>query len=100
MTFTSRIIGYLSGYDFIFSEENMADDTQVFNFEKALEELTTIVAKMEQGGLSLEESLLQFEKGVALTRQCQQALQTAEQKVQILLEKDGESHLNHYEIEE
>lgn len=71
-----------------------------FNFEKALEDLNVIVAKMEQGGLSLEESLLQFEKGVALTRECQQELQKAEQKVQILLEKNGELALHDYKSEE
>lgn len=44
---------------------------------------------MEQGELSLEDSLKSFERGVALTRTCQKALQEAEQKVQILLEKNG-----------
>lgn len=64
-----------------------------FNFEAALAELNALVEKMELGGLSLEESLKSFEKGVALTRQCQQALQSAEQKVQILLEKNGQTSL-------
>lgn len=62
---------------------------KIFHFEKALAELETLVEKMEQGDLSLEESLKQFERGVTLTRSCQQALDEAEQKVQILLEKDG-----------
>ena len=39
---------------------------------------------MEAGELSLEESLSAFERGIALTRSCQQALQAAEQKVEIL----------------
>lgn len=67
-----------------------------FNFETALEELNTIVEKMEQGGLSLEESLKNFERGVELTRQCQQALQSAEQKVQILLKKNQQDILTDY----
>lgn len=71
-----------------------------FNFEKALEDLNKIVTQMEQGGLSLEESLKQFEKGIALTRECQQALQNAEQKVQLLIEKNGELALNEYSSEE
>ena len=75
----------------------MVDDH--FNFEKALEELNTIVSKMEQGGLSLEESLAQFETGVALTRKCQKALEEAEQKVRILMEKNGESILQNYDAE-
>ncbi len=55
------------------------------DFEKSLRELETIVERMEQGELSLDESLKQFERGVALTRTCQSALQQAEQKVEILL---------------
>jgi exodeoxyribonuclease VII small subunit len=70
-----------------------------FNFEQALEDLNTIVTKMEQGGLSLEDSLLHFEKGIALTRECQKALQEAEQKVQILVEKNGEFCVNEYQTE-
>ncbi|MBA2654182.1 MAG: exodeoxyribonuclease VII small subunit [Gammaproteobacteria bacterium] len=76
----------------------MASDT--FNFEKALEDLNQIVDKMEQGGLSLEESLLHFEKGIGLTRRCQVALQEAEQKVQILMEKNGELALHEYKSED
>ncbi len=44
---------------------------------------------MEQGDLSLEDSLAQFERGIALTQRCQKALQEAEQKVELLLEKSG-----------
>ncbi len=62
-------------------------------FEDALKELETLVEKMEQGELSLEDSLQNFERGIALTRQCQQALQEAEQKVEILLEKEGQSEI-------
>ena len=57
------------------------------DFETALAELEALVDKMEQGDLSLDESLKQFERGVQLTRSCQQALKEAEQKVQILTEK-------------
>lgn len=59
------------------------------DFEKSLAELEHIVTRMEAGELSLDESLQQFERGVALARACQQALQTAEQKVEILLKKSG-----------
>lgn len=54
------------------------------NFEATLLELEALVERMERGDLSLEESLLQFERGLSLARACQQALRTAEQKVQIL----------------
>ncbi len=63
------------------------------NFEGALEELEALVEKMEDGNISLEESLKYFERGIALTRTCQKALAEAEQKVQILLEKNGEQQL-------
>ena len=55
-----------------------------FNFEVSLKELDLIVNKLEDGGLSLEESLKIFEKGVGLTKECQKALKSAEQKVKIL----------------
>lgn len=58
-----------------------------------MKELEKLVEQMEQGDISLEESLKAFERGVQLTRTCQQALQEAEQKVQILLEKNGQQSL-------
>jgi len=59
-------------------------------FEDALGELEKIVASLEGGEQSLEQSLEQFERGVSLARFCQQSLSDAEQKVKILLnESDG-----------
>jgi exodeoxyribonuclease VII small subunit len=61
------------------------------DFEAALAELETIVQRLEQGELPLEESLRQFERGVVLTRSCQKALRQAEQKIQLLAKgSDGE----------
>ena len=71
-----------------------------FDFEKSLGELESIVEKMEKGDLTLEESLQHFEKGVALTRACQKALEEAEQKVKILMEKDGKSSLQDFDSSE
>jgi exodeoxyribonuclease VII small subunit len=62
---------------------------QPLNFEEALSELESLVAAMESGDMTLEESLQAFETGVRLTRECQQTLQQAEQKVQLLLAEDG-----------
>jgi len=59
------------------------------DLEKSLAELEQIVEKLEAGELTLDESLKQFERGVQLTRECQAALRTAEQKVDILLKKSG-----------
>lgn len=56
------------------------------NFEKSIEELESLVEALESGDLSLEDSLKTFEKGVKLTRQCQQSLASAEQRVQVLLQ--------------
>lgn len=60
------------------------------NFETTLAELEHLVQGMESGELSLEDSLQAFEKGMQLSRNCQQALAEAEQKVQLLMEKNGE----------
>ena len=60
------------------------------DFEQSLTELESLVQKLEQGDVPLEDALRTFERGVALTRQCQTALRTAQQKVEILLAKNGE----------
>ena len=61
------------------------------SFEDALSELETLVEQMEGGEMSLEQSLGAFERGIALTKQCQQALQAAEQKVEILTAKTADA---------
>lgn len=67
------------------------------DFEASLRELEELVEKMEQGDLSLEQSLKDFERGIALTRACQQALREAEQKVQILAGNSEEAELAPFE---
>lgn len=57
------------------------------SLEEALEELEKLVAQLEQGDLPLEQALKAFERGIALTRTCQESLAKAEQKVKILSEK-------------
>ena len=63
------------------------DGSSPESFESAMGQLETLVSKMESGDLSLEESLAAFEKGVNLTRFCQDQLQKAELKVQELSSK-------------
>ena len=75
----------------------MTEPADGIDFEKALSELEAIVRKMEDGQLSLEQSLEAFEQGISLTRQCQQALTTAEQRVQTLIEKDGTAQTQAFE---
>lgn len=55
------------------------------DLEKTLAELEGIVEQLESGDLPLEKSLKQFERGVRLSRECQAALQEAEQRVQLLM---------------
>ena len=59
------------------------------DFEKKLSRLEEIVAKMEAGDLSLEDSLKSFEEGVKLSRECNSQLTAAEQKVKVLLSVDA-----------
>ncbi len=63
----------------------MAAKKKALDFEQALVELERVVVAMEAGNMPLEESLKAFEQGVRLTRDCQQALVEAEQKVELLL---------------
>jgi len=58
------------------------------DLEKSLGELEAIVEQLEEGDLSLDQSLKQFEKGVRISRECQAALKDAEQKVQVLVGDD------------
>jgi exodeoxyribonuclease VII small subunit len=68
----------------------MARKKASVDFEQSLTDLQTLVERLENGELSLEDSLTAFEQGIRLTRECQGALAQAEQKVQLLLERDGE----------
>ncbi len=56
------------------------------DFESAMADLEELVAKIEVGDLSLEDSLKEFEKGIKLSQTCQKALTEAEQRVKILTE--------------
>jgi exodeoxyribonuclease VII small subunit len=67
----------------------MSDNTQSPVFEQTLAQLEALVSRMEDGQLSLEEALSAFETGIKLTRECQQALQQAELKVQMLTRADA-----------
>jgi exodeoxyribonuclease VII small subunit len=71
-----------------------------FDFESNMQALAAIVENIEGGELSLEEAMEQFEKGVKLTKECHVALQTAEQKVKILLEQAGNYTLEEFADED
>lgn len=59
------------------------------SFEKGIEELESIVQELERGELSLEDSILLFEKGMAISNACRQQLADAEIRVEVLLRKGG-----------
>ena len=63
-------------------------------------ELENLVESLEKGDLSLEESLKSFERGVELTRSCQQALDEAEQKVRILSSDSEQAELEPFQHDE
>jgi exodeoxyribonuclease VII small subunit len=66
------------------SSPDPAPGAQEPGFEEHLAELEALVDTLERGDLTLEQSLAAFERGVLLTRTCQKALDSAEQKVRIL----------------
>ena len=69
------------------NKKEVTEETNPKSFESAMEQLETLVSRMESGDLSLEESLKAFEQGVRLTSFCQDQLQRAELKVQELSSK-------------
>lgn len=77
-----------------------AGETPTLDFERSLAELEALVEKLERGEMSLEESLKAFERGVELTRVCQSALKQAEQKVEILLRRNGELEAAPFDAED
>lgn len=70
------------------------------NFERALQEFEGLVARMEEGDLSLEESLKAYERGIQLSRACQLALDDAEQRIQVLSEQDGKLEIESFETDD
>ncbi len=71
--------------------------TGIFDFEASLNELEKLVDALEGGDLTLEQSLQDFERGINLTRACQNALTEAQQKVQILLQKNTRNSLEDFD---
>ena len=61
------------------------DEQQVRTFEASLEALEQIVRELERGDLSLEKSLVLFEQGIRLSRECQERLNQAERRIEVLL---------------
>ena len=79
------------------SSENNAPSNTPPTFEASMQELESIVSKMEQGDLSLEEALSCFERGITLARSSQEQLKTAEQKIQILMQQHEDAPLETFD---
>lgn len=81
------------------TQKNMSQKNQTF--ENSLSALETIVRQLEEGDLSLEESLKLFEDGVKLSRECQERLNQAERRIEVLLrDEDGNPALQAIEAQD
>jgi exodeoxyribonuclease VII small subunit len=67
----------------------LATHAQGPDFEQALRELERLVEQLERGDLPLEQAITTFERGIELTRNCQKSLRAAQQKVEILMRRNG-----------
>ncbi len=70
-------------------DQGGADDIASMTFDKALDELRAVVARLEEGGLPLEESIALYERGAALHEHCGTLLDSAELRVQRLVDGAG-----------
>jgi exodeoxyribonuclease VII small subunit len=64
------------------ADKKKKNDVENMSFEEAIKELTNIVGKIEQGQIPLQDSLEQYEKGMALIKQCRTILQKAEERIE------------------
>lgn len=80
-------------------EQTNPDNVQL-SFEQAMEQLDTIVQKLESGNAGLDESLELFEKGVKLIGICQKKISLAEQKVSMLVQDNKGVFLEPFENKE
>ena len=70
------------------------------SLEQSLAEISQLIDKMEQGEVTLEQSLHDFERGITLVKHCQKVLEDAEQKVTILTQNQSQTELKAYEKED
>ncbi len=70
------------------------------SFESQIENLEKIVAELENGELSLDESVSKFEEGIKISKECNKTLEEAEKKITILINNDGETKEEEFKINE
>ena len=77
----------MSAVPFVFTQGIEMADTSIKDFEAAIAELESVVKKLEEGDLPLEQSLALYERGVQLSRFCHARLDEAERRIEILTER-------------
>ena len=70
------------------------------SFESQIENLEKIVAELENGELSLDESVSKFEEGIKISKECNKTLEEAEKKITILINNDGDTKEEEFKINE
>jgi exodeoxyribonuclease VII small subunit len=65
------------------------NDIDKMTFEEAIKELTSIVGKIEQGQIPLQDSLEQYEKGMALIKHCKDILEKAEKRIEKISKEEN-----------
>ena len=70
------------------------------SFEEQIEQLEKIVGELEKGELSLEDSVVKFEEGIKISKECSKTLEKAEKKITILVDQDGEMKEEKFDTEE
>jgi len=73
------------------AEKKQKNDISKLSFEQAIKELTSIVQRIEQGEIALQDSLQQYEKGMALIKHCRTILQKAEKRIEKISEAEAET---------
>jgi exodeoxyribonuclease VII small subunit len=74
----------------IMAKEEIKSDVSKLTFEQAIKELTGIVGKIEQGEITLQDSIQQYEKGMTLIKHCRKILQEAEKRIEKIAEESAE----------
>jgi len=70
------------------AQDAKKNDIEELSFEQAIKELTAIVAKIEQGQIPLQDSLEQYERGMALIKCCKKILDEAEKRIEQISESE------------
>ena len=73
------------------AKNKQKNDIGKLSFEQAIKELTNIVGKIEQGQIPLQDSLKQYERGMALIKHCRGILEKAEKRIEKISEPDEKS---------